>query len=193
MGGDGNDLLDGGAGADRLDGGAGWDHLFGRGGNDSIWDPDGGQAFGGAGNDSVYAVGDWDERGEELQVVSGGAGKDIVGLVLTGRESLAVMQGGAGQDIFAIHGSVASTVWEGAHIDDFRPGFDRLALRFDVDTSFGVFDTNQDGVLTGADAPAADTGAYIYEGSEQECLMLDIGNTHITLQGVQVLRPEDFV
>lgn len=194
-GGAGDDYVDGGKGHDRLEGGDGWDTLFGRWGNDTLWDSDGGELYGGVGNDTLYTVTEASivNGGYRIHQLSGGRGNDLVGVVHTADDSVTEVQLGAGQDILAVHGSVATPAWQEVHVHDFVAGVDKLALRFDTDTPFDRFDFNQDGVLTGADLPDVDNGAYVYQGSQQECLMFDIGETHITLQGVQILRPEDFV
>ena len=121
-GGRGDDLINGGAGNDFLVGGYGDDTVFGDEGNDILTDWLGqnmlfgglgddeihggdGWAYGGAGNDAIYAVnavgGDGDDQlwgdASAASNLNGGAGQDAILAASTGDDTLA---GGAGPDAF---------------------------------------------------------------------------------------------
>jgi VCBS repeat-containing protein len=107
-GGAGSDSLDGGAGDDFLYGGAGYDYLQGGDGNDTLdLGEDGGQAFGGGGDD-IMAAG----PGTGTRFLDGGTGNDTLDLgdgggqahggedddQLTGGEGDDYLDGGEGND-----------------------------------------------------------------------------------------------
>lgn len=78
-GGAGNDVLEGEGGLDRLWGGDGRDRLFGGDGNDTLWGGKGADVlFGGAGSDVIYGGAGRDRIFTEVGEAYGGAGNDTI-------------------------------------------------------------------------------------------------------------------
>jgi Ca2+-binding RTX toxin-like protein len=157
FGGNGNDVIGGGRGSDYLAGGRGDDLLYGNAGDDFL-DGGGGRdrLYGGAGNDIALGL-----FGDDT--IYGGAGDDF----LSGESGTDLVFGGAGHDDFQAYVLELDFLRPPApelsypdieYVMDFQRGEDHLEADYldpSVDdyvaVGFDGFDSNGDGVLTGAD------------------------------------------
>ena len=189
-------MLQGGPGNDRLDGGAGRDLLRGGPGSDVIVDADGGDggfAWGQGDDDIVYVSGG-------IGTALGGKGDDIVGTaVTTTGYSHVRLFGGPGADVFAIHGDAnASSL---VVVEDFEVGVDRIAWRFDGESTDPIakLDADGDGIVDQGDYPFV-TGWDNGEGQPGGLFInasgrIETGGCQIVLtgpSGVYELHAEDF-
>jgi Ca2+-binding RTX toxin-like protein len=206
----GDDLIHGGVGNDDLYGGTGDDNLKGNDGNDWLWGGTGWDRLeGGGGHDKLY-VGDGGGR------VLGGGGNDFIFASNAGVEKT-LIDGGAGHDHFFYDfnlGGDDDALADGAllHVNDlitdFKSGEDGLQISMsgwnDEDgrwieyRDFEGLDSNQDGVIDGADNDISITQASFW-GVKADSLTITVDNLYegglftgtITLYGVTELHPGD--
>ena len=164
-----DDDLAGNSFASTISGGNGHDDIYGRGGNDTVYggigndllDGDAGAdtLYGGDGHDTLVA----DEYEPSNDVLDGGAGDDLL-VAYGGKDSLI---GGSGLDVFSFT-SIDPDDNErldggaGKHtVIDFDHGQDKLEFgdsTYDgfFHASFDAFNSNNDGLVTGADIYVTD-------------------------------------
>ncbi|MEO1017053.1 MAG: calcium-binding protein [Pseudomonadota bacterium] len=235
----GSDTIRGGAGRDYLNGGSdrykadlndGRDRIYGQDGDDMI---DGGnnndRLYGDAGNDYINGGLGGNDR------IEGGAGNDrLVGGFRGPQDTPGdpvdrdVLVGGPGADVFEPRFWIKQSGWDGMGSNALGPNVD-LVLDFEqgvdkFDTvvyrqasqgfefhqgGFEAFDTNNDGVLTNADAHVS-VGMFSYRGDAELSITLDVGAANLaagrlaaseleagdhkmTLFGIGSLTQDDFV
>ena len=174
--GGGYNLMYGGRGDDRIEAGAG--EAWGGVGNDDVWAI--GLAVGGKGDDVVYGAGQlFGDEGPGLEQRT--AGNDKLYTDTTGAHTQ--MTGGLGADEFHVGGAGAQGVVE---IMDFQAGEDKVAAtdtRFSADL-FAALDANHNGVLEWSDSIGADgdwstpDGGAVYTDGHN--LYLGLGATFAT-------------
>ncbi len=206
------DKIYGHAGNDKIDGGNGNDQLYGNLGNDYI---NGGLG----GNDRIDGGYDND------RLVGGFRGPQDTPGAAVDRD---ILIGGEGADVFEPRFWIKHNGWSGMNSDalgsnvdlivDFERGVDKFDTVVYRQTSkgfefhqggFEAFDTNNDGVLTAADAFVS-VGSYSYKGQAELSITLDVGAANLaagrlaaseveagphtmTLFGITSLTEDDFV
>ena len=196
-GGTGEDWLDGGSGDDTLYGGDHDDVLVGEAGEDTL--------YGGAGNDILS--GDEAAGYDDRDVLDGGTGNDR----LYGHGGNDALTGGSGLDTFSFYQNDSFQLSAGRGKDvvlDFVKGQDKLEFGIQSFASFteaglDAFDSNNDGVVSGADIYVTDNwlGLTIDYGEVMHQALgltaaegyLGAGVDTVGLLGIHSLSAGDFV
>jgi Ca2+-binding RTX toxin-like protein len=158
---DGNDTVYGHVGNDDIDGGSGDDTIYGGDGNDDLLgEADEDTLYGGIGNDIL--AGDEYEGDNSRDILDGGAGNDR----LLGNGGDDTLTGGSGLDVFSFYqmnNDVELSAGRGKDVVmHFVKGQDKLEFglssTFDgfVGAGLDAFDSNNDGLVTGADIYVTD-------------------------------------